>query len=77
MISGKSRKNELVSFLLNVENSGREASEKFIEECIEDTTRFEKSKTFKKINSFSRKRWRNFHDKFDEEFIWFHIISLF
>lgn len=56
MISGKSRKNELVSFLLNVENSGREASEKFIEECIEDTTRFEKSKTFKKINSFSRKR---------------------
>ena len=56
MISGKSRKNELVSFLLNVENSGRESSEKFIEECFEDTTRFEKSKTSNKINSFARER---------------------
>ena len=29
--------NEVASFLLNVEIGGREAREKFIEECIEDT----------------------------------------
>ena len=34
IISGKSAKDEVVSFLLNVESTGWEACEKFIEECI-------------------------------------------
>ena len=38
-ISGKRTKDVVVSFLLNVECTGREARDKLIGECMEDTTR--------------------------------------
>ena len=51
--SGKSANDEVASFLLNVEIIGREAREKFIEECIEDTTRFEKPIKRNKVHPFA------------------------
>ena len=39
--------------MLNVESIGREACEKFIEECIEDTTRFEKPIKLNKVYTFA------------------------
>ena len=51
--SGKSTNDEVASFLLNVEIIGREAREKFIEECIEDTTRFEKPIKLNKVHTFA------------------------
>ena len=38
-ISGKRTKDVVVSFLLNVECTGREARDKLIGECMEDTTK--------------------------------------
>ena len=51
--SSKSTNDEVASFLLNVEIIGREAREKFIEECIEDTTRFEKPIKRNKVHTFA------------------------
>ena len=51
--SCKSTNNEVASFLFNVEIIGREASEKFIEECIEETARFEKPIKRKKVHAFA------------------------
>ena len=51
--SGKSSNDEVASFLLNFEIIGREAREKFIEECIEDTTRFEKPIKRNKVHTFA------------------------
>ena len=53
LTSGKSANGEVASFLLNVEIIGREAREKFIEECIEDTTRFEKPIKRNKVHAFA------------------------
>ena len=75
IISGKNQKEKVVSFLLNVESTVRETRERFFEECIEDTTRFEKSIKHNKIHTFARKTLRNNHKKFDEGFILFHFIS--
>ena len=52
-LSGNSRNDEVASFLLNVEIIGREAREKFIEECIEDTTRFKKPIKRNKVHTFA------------------------
>ena len=41
--SGKSTNDEVASLPLNVESNGRDAHEKFIEECTEDTTRYKKA----------------------------------
>ena len=51
--SGKSTEDEVVSFLLNVKIAGREAHEKFIEKCNEDTTRFEKPIKRNKVYTFA------------------------
>ena len=51
--SGKSTNNEVASFSANVEFIGRKAREKFIEECIEDTTRFEKPMKRNKVHTFA------------------------
>ena len=41
--SGKSTTDEVASLPLKVESNGREAHEKFTEECTEDTTRYKKN----------------------------------
>ena len=51
--SCKSTNDEVASFLLNVEIIGREVREKFIEECIEDTTTFEKPIKRNKVHTFA------------------------
>ena len=50
--SGKSTNDEVASLPLNVESNGREAHEKFIEECTEDTTRYEKPIKRNKVYTF-------------------------
>ena len=51
--SGKSKSNEVASFLLNVESISQEAYKKFIEECIKDTRRPENLIKSYKIHTFA------------------------
>ena len=51
--SGKSKSNEVASFLLNVESISQEAYKKFIEECIKDTRRSENLIKSYKIHTFA------------------------
>ena len=53
LTSCKSTNEEVASFMLNIESIGREAREKFIEECIEDTTIFEKPTKPNKIHTYA------------------------
>ena len=51
--TGKSASNETTNFLLNVKKSGSAMREKFIEECISNSKRFEESIKRQKLRTFT------------------------
>ena len=53
--SGKAASPDTTSFLLDIIRIGTETREKFIEECVEDTSRFERPITRQKLKTLRSK----------------------